>query len=589
MILQYKIFKIAIIGLFAIFIATLGSYIRAENSKNLAISFRYLANLNENKAARGLIFDLNTNILAKNLEMYNLYIKFSPNIDLDEINNISQRLKDKIRIDYIPNDEIEEQKDILLSSYLTNHDLILIKDILEEYSDTLYYKKISIREYTNPYEFSHIIGYTGLVTEEDLAKGYTSDDTLGKYKLEKQYEDILKGTKGRVINVGGVEIEEPSEPGYNIYLTIDSTWQRSLYKILGRESDNLYAAGAAGVVVDNSNGNIIAMVSYPGIDTNQFVRGIGINDYNQLLEDRRRPLQDKAIGNAAAPGSTFKIITAVDLLENGIVDGNTTFFSNRCMGLGGGYDFCEFGKLFYGEMNVVRGLYKSSNLFFCNFLLRQDSKGEIDKFVNLAKLFNIGEKTGINLEGEIAGNMDSPEYREDYLGLKWFVGDTCNAAIGQGAILVTPIQMAMVASTIANGGVYYKPNIIQKITDNYGNTIEESTPQVLKNIPIQQTTLDLINQGMSQVAYNPEGTVYYYLHDVPGNLRVKTGTAEAYENIEGQQIYRTHGWIMGTFEYNNKSYSFAFHLSYGGGGFYIAKATQDFVNCVYSNFSGDCL
>src|SRR5690606_9444283 len=151
MILQYKIFKITIIGLFAIFIATLGSYIRAENSKNLAISFRYLANLNENKAARGLIFDLNTNILAKNLEMYNLYIKFSPNIDLDEINNISQRLKDKIRIDYIPNDEIEEQKDILLSSYLTNHDLILIKDILEEYSDTLYYKKISIREYTNPY------------------------------------------------------------------------------------------------------------------------------------------------------------------------------------------------------------------------------------------------------------------------------------------------------------------------------------------------------------------------------------------------------------------------------------------------------
>ena len=163
---------------------------------------------------------------------------------------------------------------------------------------------------------------------------------------------------------------------------------------------------------------------------------------------------------------------------------------------------------FYGEMNIIRALYKSSNLFFCTNLLNLYHNNELQKFVEAANMFNIGHKTGINLLGEIDGNMDSPEYRKASLGLDWYEGDTCNAAIGQGAVVVTPIQMAMVASTIANSGVYYQPNIIDKITDPFGNIIQKNDPIIEKRIPISQKTLDLINQGMHDVAYFSDGTVY---------------------------------------------------------------------------------
>ncbi len=539
---------------------------------------------------RGVFYDANDELLTKNVQRYDLYLRkkeYTEDKIRSAVSIIVQTLgRDEAELTSKFNTIKEEKFDLKVLNNLNSEEAYNLQNALKDI-DYLYFKSGYKREYIYPQQFSHIIGYTSGVAAEDLSKGYEANDQIGRYKLEFQLEDQLKGVKGKSIFVGGVETREESQPGNNVFLTIDSNWQNSLYKILGNEIEYFGAAGGAGVIIDNSNGNVVAMVSYPGFDSNLFINGISNSKYQSYLKDRRNPLLDKAIGLQAAPGSTFKLITAYALLENGVVDENTTYYSNRCLNQKN-FNFCEYHNLFYGNMDVVRAIYKSSNLFFCNNMLRMEDQGKLNQFVEAGKLFSIGEKTGINLVGEVAGNMDSPEYRQQVFKAKWFSGDTCNAAIGQGSIVTTPIQMAMVASVYENKGLYYQPNIISKITDQFGNIIEKPAPIVKKNIPISQKTLDLVGEGMSKVANYYDGTVYFYLKNVPGNIRAKTGTAEAYEKVGSQEVYRTHGWIVGNFDYKGKSYAFSMHMNYGGGGFYIARSLRKFVNCVYMNFASRC-
>lgn len=540
------------------------------------LSSNLVVNDQQETPARGLILDKNSTILAKNNESFSIFIS-----NLARISNI-QKVEEYKSAHYF-----EEKEEVLRIFNLTNEEVSnFINSLTEEDSDYYRIEIRQIREYPYAVQFAHIVGYTGIASAEDVASGYRGVDSVGKYKLEKQLEENLRGVNGKKLYVDGVEYDKQSEPGQNVYLTIDKNWQLALYNKLSQRAEEYYAAGGAGVIVDNSNGDVIAQVSYPGYDTNLFVKGISSSDYSNLTSDRRKPLLDKAIGLASAPGSTYKIISAYNLLENNVIDQSSRYYSNRCVDLGAGYNFCEFGKFFYGDMNVERALYKSSNLFFCNYTLQDYRSNQMNNFIESSKLFNVGEKTGIDLDGEAAGILDSPELKKANTGDSWFDGDTCNAAIGQGAMLLTPLQMAMVVSALENRGTYYKPHIIERIESVDGNIVHQRQPEVLKTIPVSDNTLNLIRSGLNSVAKNPDGTVYPFLKDSPGNIRAKTGTAEVFENVNGQFVYRTHGWIVGAFDYDNKSYSFAFHLSYGGGGFYIAQVVRDFLGCVYSNFQG---
>lgn len=517
---------------------------------------------------RGLFFDRDGDLLVKNNSIFAIKLA-----NISDYNLVSDmyKLDNLANITNLSNQQFNE----------------IASKLSEDGIDFQYYERFQ-REYKYPEYFSHIIGYTGLASESDLDNGYSQNDYIGKYKLELQLEEYLKGVDDKKISIDGVEYFRKGEVGSNVHLTIDKDWQIVLYNIIRKYSNIYGAAGGAGVIIDDSNGDVVSLVSYPGFDTNLLVKGIDSQSYNNLLNRRDKPLLDRAIGLAATPGSTFKIITSHSLLQNNVIDVNSRFYSNRCMQLGGGYEFCEFGKFFYGDMNVVRALYKSSNLFFCNFLLQDYRVNGLENLISSASEFNIGQPTGIDLIGEVSGNMDSPEYKRSVTNDGWFDGDTCNVAIGQGAVLVTPIQLAMIASTINNNGVYYKPNIVDRIEDVYGNVIYSKNVEVKRKVDIDEDVLAHIERGLSDVAQNPEGTVYAFLNGLPGNLRVKTGTAEVYENVNGVQEYRTHGWIVGSFDYNNKPYSFAFHLNYGGGGFYISQATRDFINCIYSDLNG-CL
>lgn len=554
-----------------------------KNSYNLSSTKEFIP------AQRGLFLDKNKNLLVNNYNDYSLYLykKEYSDQDYENIKDILQTILNEEEISLYLSRLDTSEYDIKLKE---NVSYVELNSIMASDDSKFYFYSINTqkRKYLYPEEFSHVIGYTGKTEPGNIKDGYSQFDSIGKYKLELQFEQQLKGVKGATYSIDGSKNTIPSEAGNNIQLTIDKDWQVALYKIIKQYSNQYNSAGGAGVIVDDANGDVIALVSYPGIDTNLFISGITESKFSEYSTDRKLPLIDKSIALQIAPGSTFKLITSYALLENNIVDENTIYFSNRCLE-DENFDFCEYQKYFYGQMNVVRALYKSSNLFFCVNSLKLEDQGDLAKLFEAESIFGLGQKTGIDLTGELPGNIDTPEYKKSNFNLEWYSGDTCNAVIGQGSNTVTPIQMALVAQAIANKGTVYKPNLIEKITDSFGNTIEMPEKKILRTIPMSDRTVSLINEGMSMVANYWDGTLYPFLGGLPGNIRAKTGTAEASEFLaDGSINNTTHGWIVGSFDYEGKTYSFSSVLNLGGGGFYVGQITRDFINCLYSNFPESC-
>ncbi len=558
----------------AIIIIISGFYVQFSSGSELeALSVNFIISEDFISAPRGLILDSEGRILADNELVYDVYLKYSIEMEANYY-----ALKESIDSKSL-NTRINE------IDFNLERDQKVLGNVNQEYIDNLANLSFLelepkyIRNYRYPIEFAHILGYTGLVSEEDLGKGYGNNDEIGKYRVELLYEDSLKGVKGKRVSEGLSEILIPSKPGSNVHLTIDSSWQNNLYRILGDYAERQNAAGGAGVIMNVETGAIKAMVSYPGFDTNLIVNGISEEQFNIIESSRSQPLLDKAIGGAFTPGSIFKIFTAYSLLENEIIGPSSKFFSNQCMQLGAGYEFCEFGRNFYGEMNLKRALEKSSNLFFCNYSLELDKQKGITEFVETADMFGIGKLTGINFEGENSGNLDSPEYKKEVTGEEWFDGDTCNAVIGQGAILVSPIQVAVALATLNNEGKVLTPYVVEYINhkDNieYVGRTDKDALELFK-----QEYANNISEGLSGVAYSNQSAVSGFLKDLPYNIKAKTGSAETYEIVNGVPVERVHSWIVGTFDYEGETYSFSFFHRYGGGGYYISPVLRDFLNTI---------
>ncbi len=537
---------------------------------------------------RGLFFDRNGIPLVQNVIKYDMFIKQN-NYSSETKEAIVEKIEKTLSVDKVAlraNLELTKEKDVRLLFNLSAEESYQLKESFSQDS-YIYFNSGYKREYAFPEEFAHILGYTGIASEEDLKNNYSINDQLGKYKLEKDLEEQLKGVKGKVAKTGDVITEQQGQPGKNIVLTIDSNWQRSFYRVLKDYIETYNTPGGAGIVVDNETGEVIAMTSYPGFDTNKVSQGLDFNYYQSLLNDYKKPLSDKAIGAQATPGSIFKVISAYTLLENNIIDRNSIYYSNRCIYFPGS-EFCEFNKLFYGEMNIERAIYKSSNVFFCNYMLELEKNYGINRFVETARLFNIGGLTGVNISGEVTGNMDSPEYKMNTFNQRWFSGDTCNATIGQGSVVTTPIQMVMVASSINNQGIYYTPHLIKSVEEFDKSKIENYGPTVQKTIPMSEESRELILSGMYGTAHNPESFVYGFLNDLPINLRVKTGTAETFEIIDGIAYPRTNSWIIGTFDKKGKSYSFVMFSIFGPGSYYMAPYLGNYLACVNADFPAEC-
>lgn len=382
----------------------------------------------------------------------------------------------------------------------------------------------------------HALGYVGEVSsyeiEHGLFKGITQGSIVGKSGLEKTYDQYLRGIDGTLmeeVDVAGNVVKhyktvEPL-PGKNLSLTLDFKLQKSLEEFTDAHLEYLRRYGiakearaAAVVAIDPRSGAVKAMVSRPGYDPNLFVKGISYKDWDAINNDTSYPLNNKVISGEYPPGSTFKIVTGSAAFELGKVTLDEYIFDGGfhplvpTMGNAGGEVL--------GWLSFIKALAMSDNVYFYELGYRVG----IDNIAKYASYYGFGQATGIDLEGESTGLVASKKVKMDIWNEDWRLGDTFNAAIGQGFNLTTPMQLAMMLSTVANGGIRYQPYLVESILNSDGTFFARPERSKGRHIEVSQQTIDYMRMGMS--ATTQEGGTASYFNKLPKAIAGKTGTAE---------------------------------------------------------------
>ena len=482
-------------------------------------------------AQRGEIYDRNKDYpVVMNIPSFAIYI--TPG-------EISDEEKEKVIINCSTRLNIDEQElrnkiplgtagsfqPIEIKEAVQYEEITYIAEHIEDFPGISWQAK-PIRGYAEQGSISHIIGYVGNITSEDLQvlynKGYDRNSTIGKSGIEKQYDMILRGKNGsrmRTVDVKGRRIEgdlqiSPPENGNSLVLTIDRNIQKLCEKALGERIGSV-------VVLKPSTGEVLAMVSYPYYDPNLFYTDQRKEEYNRLSLDPRFPFLNRAIQSGYAPASTFKVIMTTAVLEENAFPLDKTVTCNGSLTLGDRTFNCH--KLSgHGPLNLASGLAESCNVFF--YTMGVEYLG-IDKIAEYAERLGYGERTGIDLPGEIRGLVPTPEWKEDVYHTVWVGGDTMNVSIGQGALNVTPLQMASAISLIVNEGFSYKPHILKQVIDqSTGEVIEEVTPEILKTSNISRETFITLKDYMRGVI--TDGTAKWVITTQAVEAAGKTGTGQ---------------------------------------------------------------
>lgn len=398
------------------------------------------------------------------------------------------------------------------------------------------------RDYPESELMSHIIGYTGRVSDDDLAG---RDDPVlqlptirfGKKGVERSLEDDLRGKAGAVqveVNAVGRVVREldrnDGQPGANVLLTIDLDLQRYAEKCLQEAQAKYEHRSGAAVVIDVVTGDILAMVSEPGFDPNVFARGINQAEWRDLLDNPERPLINKAIQGAYPPGSTYKIVTALAGLDSKAIEPGTILPCNGFIELGDIKFHCWW-KGGHGGLNVVGGLSNSCDCFFYEAARRTG----IDKISEMANRLGFGKVSDLGLPGETAGNQPTRAWKQEKYNVPWQQGDTFNLGIGQGYMTATPLQLAVMTARVANGGYDVKPNLLlakSTARDELAPPAPTLKPKAA-SLGLNPTHLALVREGMNQVVNSPSGTAPQLRLDASGKMIEpafrfggKTGTAQ---------------------------------------------------------------
>ncbi|WP_417319466.1 penicillin-binding protein 2 [Emcibacter sp.] len=427
------------------------------------------------------------------------------------------------------------------------------------------------RYYPQKEYLAHLVGYVGAVSEKDLRR---SDDPLlelpgfkiGKDGMERELEQRLRGEGGnsRVeVNALGRVIRELSRqdsvPGDDIRLTIDLGLQKFAAERVRDQS-------AAIVVMDIHNGDLLAMASTPAFDPNDFNLGISQKKWDALNRDIRTPLINKAISGMYPPGSTFKMIVALAALEAGVIDDIEEIHCNGKYELGN-HTFHCWKKYGHGDVNLEDAIAGSCDVFFYEVAGRVG----IDKIKEVAHRFGLGQKFDIGIPGEVEGLIPSKGWKQATQGVSWQGGDTANAGIGQGYVLSTPLQLAVMTSRLVNGGYAVEPRIILPSG--------EETPVQPQKIAVSQSHLRLVQKGMSAVVNEPKGTAHYYIkHGKSYSMGGKTGTSQVRRISKAERdtgirkygdkpwIEREHALFVGYGPVEAPRYVVSVLVEHGGGG-----------------------
>ena len=403
------------------------------------------------------------------------------------------------------------------------------------------------RNYLYELNASHLIGYLGEINLDELKSGdypnLRGGDYIGKFGVERTQESFLRGEPGGrqvEVNANGqimrvLQTVSP-KPGRNVHLTLDRELQQ-------RAEELLEGVAGAAVAVEPASGEILAMASSPSFNQNAFVSGIGTGVWEALISHPFRPLENKAIQGEYPPGSTFKIVTALAGLEEKAIDETTSF---DCAGFlpFAGRDYRCWKKEGHGRVDVRRALSESCDVFFYRTGLRLG----IDRLAWYAKAFGLGVRSGVTLDQEARGLIPSSAWKKKRFGVAWQEGETLSVSIGQGYVLATPLQMAMLTAAVGNGGIRHRPTVLSRVETMEGDVVFQTAPQEIGRLPISPRNLKIVQQGIWGAVNGERGTARrVHLNDI--EIAGKTGTSQVVGRKESGDDYtpphhRPHAWFV---------------------------------------------
>lgn len=547
------------------------------------------------KAPRGLIKDHYGDILAQNYPSFE--VVYSPAFlpeDKADRKDLLNKIKEITSVSAESEQEFleanrNEQKARSLSNKISSPEALQIME-QESKLPGIYVAQSAKREYRVSSIFAHIIGYEGKVNANDLEDNpdYLLIDDIGKSGVEKTYEKELKGAHGEEkfeVDAQGkfkqIIEKKPAVRGNELILNIDGQLQQKMHEVLQKILDeNKAATGAVGVAIDPRSGAVRALVSLPTYDNNLFSGGISQEDYQKLIEDKRKPLLNRVIAGEYPPGSTFKLYLAAAALQEGVVREDSSI---DCGGLiqVGNWKFPDWKA--HGITDVKKAIAESCDVFFYAV---GGGYGNvpglgINKMKHYAEMFGYGRPTEIDLPGEHTGNIPDENWKFKESGVKWYVGDNYHASIGQGFISATPLQVTVATAAIANDGKVYVPRLAEKIIDAVSGEEKIIEPKSLGEILINKEAFWVTKEGMRQAVTSKKGTGRL-LNNLKVSSAGKTGTAQ-FNNNEN-----LHAWYTSFAPYENPELAMTILIEGGGEGYdYAVPATKDIYQWYFDWERGD--
>lgn len=491
---------------------------------------------------RGLIFDRNGVLLAENRPAYQLEVTVEQAGDLDLLLERLSRLVDLSPL------EIERFRasirqrrpfqPVLLKSGLDDESVARIAVARHELPGVEIEAR-PVRHYPLGADFAHVVGYVGRINEQDLlrldTRNYAGTSHTGKTGVERYFEDILHGTTGHKqveVNAQGRVIRElsavPPVPGKDLVLSIDVELQRAA-------RDALAPHDGAVVAIDPATGEVLALVSKPGFDPNPFVHGISHRDFAALQADPHKPLFNRALSGQYPPGSTLKPIVALAGLEENVTTAERRMFATGYFQIPGHERrYRDWRRGGHGWVDMSRAIAVSSDVYFYDL----GFKLGIDRMAPMFGAFGIGSRVGIDATGERPGILPSREWKRSVQNLPWFPGETVITAIGQGYMLTTPLQLADVASTLANRGQRVQPRLLRAIRDGSNGDPVMQPVRHLPPVIAREAHWDVIHDAMVESVHARHGTAWGSIgSNPPAGYRIagKTGTAQVFSLAPDQE------------------------------------------------------
>jgi len=508
-------------------------------------------------APRGRIYDRQEELLVTNRPA--VVVSIIP-AEVDDLEKLSERLS---RIIGISPEEISQTvknyrenpfKPVKILDDCKTNKIVEIEERKDELKGVVLEVKPR-RDYLYNDFAAHSLGYVGEIDKEELQQfgnpKFQGGDIIGKAGLEKYYDNILRGEKGGKeveVDASGQEIAvllyQKPVPGEDLVLTIDRDLQLYGENLLFNKKGSI-------IVSDPNSGEILALVNRPSFSPNIFANGISSSDWQRLSSDADYPLTNRSVQGVYSPGSIFKVVTAIAALEEGVTDRNRKIYCSGSFELAGQVFTC-WDETGHGSLSMVDAIAHSCNVYF--YTLGKDLG--IERFNKYMQKLGVGEKTGVDLPAEAMGIIPSAQWKEREVKEIWFPGDSINLSIGQGYLLLTPLQVQNVITAIAADGEIYKLHLVKKIISADGKTVKEIKPEIYRKLNFSPDTFKIVKEGLRQTILNGTG---WRANIKELAVAGKTGTAE---NPQGE----THAWFIGFAPYENPEVCITVFLENGGEG-----------------------